>query len=880
MCFGMLLAQLQAQNTLVTIDTFDLPAGWDSLSLAQRDLVPFSEEVFYKGKALEAGSYQLDWGKGVLRAKPALGGRWVVRYRYFGREISSRLRLRPLPGRQDSLSQDEGYQDVLIPPDEVPPDFFETSSLKRSGSLSRGITVGNRQGLAVTSGLRLQLEGDLGDGLRIVGAITDENLPIQPDGTTQQISDFDKIFIKLFKNDLSLTVGDYEINQKETHFANFYRNVQGLQFAYAGETTQAQVSGAVAKGKFNTNSFLGIEGVSGPYRLQGRNGEQFFIVLAGSEKVFLNGKLMKRGENYDYVINYNTAELFFTSKHLITSITRIVVDFEYTDFEFNRSLMFAQARHKMLDGRLNLAFSYGRDADNPNAPISNPEAYESARDSLARVGDQLSDALTSGASVQGFSETEVRYARKDSLVAGTSYEIFVWSRDPEEAIFQVSFSFVGTGNGDYRRDESGQNRTVFQWLAPDSLTGESRGDYAAVRRWVLPRLLQVVDVRTEYQLSKHLSLYNETALSVEDKNRLSNLDDDDNLGLALRSGVKLTQLKLADSLRLSAELIHQQVQDRYNNLDRIYQAEYNRIWDIEDPDARFNEQLVLGRTRWDYRKQLQLETEHGIRQTGPGRLANRQVYTLRSNLKKALQGFYTFTQIRSRDDSLGLITRWNRHDGDLFGIKGIWKPGVEIWAENRQRRMGDELGRGSFAFVDLKPYLRTINNKKLSLDLSFNYRLDREWLADSLRLKSRAWTAYSRLSWQPIPQLSLQQTTSLRDFRVGDSLFLSQGLVDTRLLNLNLQGSYRDKDRLVSTNFVYEVSSEQTARKEVRFIEVNPGQGQYVWLDSLFNKDGIQQIDEFQLAANPLGGQLHPGSGSHPGPLSYYPGERVGAPAP
>lgn len=839
------------QNRLSTTDTLAFRPG-DTLFLSHADLIPFSEKVWFDDFELEEASYEINWGQGWLRLNQSTEGNCIISYEYFADGLPRKLAFRSWQAVQDSIDS-LGYQQVFIRPKQAETlPFEEESALRKSGSLSRGITVGNQQGLAVTSGLRLQLEGDLGDGLKIVGAVTDDNLPIQPDGTTQQISDFDKIFIKLSKDNYSLTVGDYEVSQKQTAFANFYRNVQGMKVSVAGKDTKASVSGAVAKGKFFTNAIQGKEGVSGPYRLRGQNGEQFFIVLAGSEKVYLNGKLMQRGENLDYIINYNTAEIYFTPRQLITSVTRIVVDFEYADFEFNRSLLFAQASHKMLDNRLKVDFSYGRDADNPNAPISDPEAFNSIRDSLAGVGDSSGKALTNGAVFAGYSATQTRYERRDTLVGNAQYTIYKWSQDSLNAVYQVSFSFVGAGEGNYVQDRSGQNRTVFRWVAPDSLTGEPVGEYAPIRSWVLPRLLQVADAKVRFDINKNLAFYHESALSLYDKNRLSPIGDEDNQGLATRSGLQIKNISLTDSLQFSADLSYQYVSERYSNLDRIYKAEYNRIWDLENLNQRFNEQILSAKTRWDYKNKLRLETETGFRNTGPGSNASRQVYTLRSFMPKSLQGFYTFTNIQNQDARTLSASRWYRHEGDIFVQKGVFRPGIEIWTEDRSKQRADTLGQGSFSFIDLKPYLRTFNNPKADLDLSFNYRFERECLAGQIRDKSEAMTAYARFGWRPNKVFNLLTTTSLRDFRVEDSLFKSQGFADTRILNTNLQGSLQPKSRWLYANVVYDVSSEQTARKEVRFIEVNPGQGQYVWLDSLFNNDGIQQIDEFQLAANPL----------------------------
>ena len=42
----------------------------------------------------------------------------------------------------------------------------------------------------------LRLSGKIGNGIEITAALTDNNIPLQPDGTTQQIQDFDKVFIQ------------------------------------------------------------------------------------------------------------------------------------------------------------------------------------------------------------------------------------------------------------------------------------------------------------------------------------------------------------------------------------------------------------------------------------------------------------------------------------------------------------------------------------------------------------------------------------------------------------------------------------------------------------------------------------------------------------
>ena len=827
----------------------------DTLFLKKQNLIPFSEKIKINAKELKENEYKINYQKGyiLLNNKQLTDTTCIVLYRIFAKEIENEIALRTLTLKKDSGKTPQYVtKEVLKDWDDYM--ASEEGKLRKSGSISRGITVGNNQSLALNSGMRLEVEGDLGDGLKIVGSLTDENIPIQPDGTTQQISDFDKIFIQIRKDAFAVTMGDYEVTKKGSRFADIYRNVTGLRATYDKKNLHLSASGAMAKGKFHTNSFNGKDGVSGPYRLTGRTGEQFFTVLAGSEKVYLNGKLLVRGETNDYVMDYNTAQLTFTSRIVVTNVSRIVVDFEYTERYYNRTLLYTNADYTLLKNKLSLKFSFGRDADNPNNPFDNASAYQLVKQQLSESGE-VGAAYTSGVTLAPYAASEVRYEKRDTTVNSVSYSYYKYSRDSLYANYKIFFSFVGAGQGNYKRDVSGINQNVYYWVAPDANFSKS-GDYDTIRVWALPKLQQVGDLQTQYQINKNTHFYTETAVSQFDKNRLSSAFDSTSLGLANIVGIKTENIKLRDSLFFSAEASHSYIQAYYNNLDRVYKAEYGRVWNFNDLGTRTNEHIASAKMQLNFKNKVKLQTENGFRFTGAGRWAFRQVYNVNSSYSKYLQGNFTYTNLHAVEENIFRNSTWQRQEGDIFYRKKKLQSGVEVWIEQKKERLKDTLAFGSFNFIDLKPYLRTKESERFIMDFSINYRYDKEYFAQKYREKSHALTHYYKFIYTPNNQFNLQNITTYRILNVLDTAFLRTELNSNRVFNENLQLEYKTKmksdarARLFSINLVYDIAAQQIAKRDVRFIQVNNGQGEYEWIDN--NNDQIQDFNEFVLSNNPL----------------------------
>ena len=184
-----------------------------------------------------------------------------------------------------------------------------------SGSISRGVTIGNNQNSVLNSELDLQITGKLNDKVSLRASIQDANIPLQESGYSQRLDEFDQVFIELFSDNWKIRAGDIDLQNPNSYFARFSKRVQGLSvdvnLNHDDSKTNLFASGALVRGQFSRSQFTAQEGNQGPYKLRGNNGELFVLIVSGSETVYVNGILVNRGENEDYIIDYNAGEILF-----------------------------------------------------------------------------------------------------------------------------------------------------------------------------------------------------------------------------------------------------------------------------------------------------------------------------------------------------------------------------------------------------------------------------------------------------------------------------------------------------------------------------------------------------------------------------------------
>ena len=814
----------------------------DSLVLDTASVIPNTFRIH----DVDTSFYRLDFVKAILywKLKPDADS-VIVSYRIFPYKLNSITQ---------RLSYDSVLNNVYLKPFEfnrndnaVSRGLLDFGNIQANGSLGRELSFGNNQDVVVNSNFQLQINGLLKDSIELSAAFTDNNIPIQPDGTTTQLNEFDRVFLQFKKKNWQLNLGDIDIRQNSMYFLNFYKRLQGISFQTTTKLSpRAQsttlVSGSIAKGKFNRNVFQGLEGNQGPYRLTGANNEFFFIVLANTERVYLDGELLQRGEDQDYTINYNTAEVTFMPKRMITKDSRIQIEFEYADRNFLNANFYLNQEFA-LNNKLKFRVGLFTNSDARNSQI-NQTLDTKQKQFLYNIGDSIQNALYPTVGVDTFSTGKILYEKIYYLNGSQQDSFYKYSVDPSVAHFSLSFSDVGAGNGNYVPDFNGANGKVFRFVEP--VNGIRQGQFEPVMVLVTPKKQQLVSLGTDYQIDKNNSLKTELAVSNYDVNTFSPKNSGDDIGMAARVQFNNTSmLNAARKLQLNSSFDYELVQEKFKPVERLRYVEFSREWGLP---------LVLGPA-----------TENILRASTQLKAAN-NTYTYQFMTYQRSDRYKGYQNILQQASNFGgwmlnnqlAVTNFN----SLYGKGQYLRPVLDISKQLKELasiRLGfryaleknevkdtksDTLSAQSFSFDTYSAYIKSNESKKNRYGLTFFTRSDKYPLLKEMVRGDRSYNTNVEAQILQGSHHQLLFSATYRVLKVYDKNISRQK--DDRTILGRTEYLINEWKGLLSGNVLYELGTGQEQRRDYAYFEVPAGQGEYTWID--YNNDGIHELNESEVA--------------------------------
>ena len=834
----------------------------DSLSLIPGTLK-------FETGSIDTADYRLDPAKGILvwnrknlSSKNIAGDSIGINYRTFPFNLTTATKHKDagllLPTKKN-VSDPFTYS-----PDNKPVnDIFNLGGLNKNGSISRGITFGNNQDVVVNSNLNLQLSGKLSDNIDILLSASDNNIPIQPEGNTQTLQEFDKVFIQLSDPVSKLIAGDFVLTRPKAYFMNFNKKAQGLSFTNSTRWPEGvkrgfpnyntiSVSGAVSKGKFARNQIQGIESNQGPYRLRGAENEPFIIVLSGTEKVYIDGELMQRGQENDYVIDYNTAEIRFTPKQKITKDKRITVEFQYSDKNYARSLYYIADEYR--GHNLSFHVNYFSEQDSRNKPLQQ-QLSDEQKLLLAGVGDSLTQAVVPAVDSVAYNTSDVLYKKIDSTAGSfTYYGVYVYSTDTA-AHFKLGFSFVGAGRGNYVQVNSAANGKVFQWVMPDTVTGALRGSYEPVIQLVAPKKKQMLTAGLQYNFNKLTRFYFEGAYSDYDVNLFSTYDKANDKGYAIKTGLDVPlisewkKIKGGDSAMkapLMLNVNYELAQKNFSPIERYRTVEFERDWNRGSLVQTSDQHIISSSLTFKPGRQVTAGYLFNTFLEGNSYNAIKHIVSASVNTRKYLlsyEGSMLNTQMQTGS------TAFFRSRGNVARRFSVFTVGAKGQYEHNEffRNKSDSLNAGSYEFGEWEAYISNPDTAKNKFTLSYKQRTDNLFKTDALHRTAFAENTSLDVQLLRNPYQQFKFNITYRNLTILDSNITSQK-PDNSLLG-RTEYNFQAWKGFFSGATYYEIGSGLELKKEFTYLQVPPGQGIYTWVD--YNGNGIKELNEFEIAAYP-----------------------------
>ena len=828
-------------NSILITDTIAINFH-NHYSISQVNILPNSQSIYLKAKKLNPTDYSFKYSEGYFTLSDSLPysifDTLIVTYRSLKLSLKKEYKRRSL-----EIKYDERFGDTVSvltsTSSGLSPDAIFGSGMQKSGTIVRGFTVGTTKDFSLSSGLRLQLSGKISEDIEIVAALTDENTPIQPEGNTERLEELDKVFIQMKHKNVVGTFGDYQLKQRFGEFGVIDRKLQGLMGEFSYGDINGYVSIANSRGKFNSNNFNGSDGVQGPYRLSGINNERDIITIAGTEKVFLDGIEMVRGENKDYIIEYSNSTITFTPNKLITSASRISVDFEYTDRQFARSFFGAGTSTKLFNDKLQLKVQYMREGDDQDSPID-ISLSEEDKNILSLAGDDRNKAIKSGiklAEPDSLGIVKGIYTKVDTLINGVGYSFYVYNPGDSLSLYTVSFSYVGEGKGDYRRQSLGYYNFV----------GVGNGSYLPIIFLPLPQLKQMGNVVVDVNPFENVTLSLEYAGSLWDKNRLSTLEDGDNYGYARNISLKVapTQILLGEIDLGKAGLTYRDrfIQGKFTSLDRFDEVEFARNYNSESQTEIKDESLREIGISLQPIQELSIISTAGFLRKGDDFSSDRYNNLIRFTDIKNFNVEYNLDYVKS--STVTLNSNWLRHKGNAFYTFWQLRPGLEFLAEDKQdkRAQKDSLLLGSLKYLEYSPYIELMEISGFRMLTKYGLRDDYLPLSGVMVKESKSKTYSLEMNYGGIREINTNFVLTFRSKKY-EQLFRTKGFLDNETILIRSRTKFTFWQRLLNGDFYYEVSTQKSAKLQKVFVRVEQGTGNYIYVGDL-NNNGIADENEF-----------------------------------
>jgi len=704
-----------------------------------------------------------------------------------------------------------------------PTKLFE--GLNAVGNITRGLTMGNNQNGVVNATLDLQITGKLSDKVTLKAAIIDTNLPIQENGNTYKLNEFDRVFIELFSDNWSVNAGDIYLNNNETSYLKFNKKVSGLAVKAIIKNDKSEInlqtSGAIVKGKYKKIQFKGQEGNQGPYKLSDFNSNTYILILSGTEQIYANGRLLKRGENNDYTIDYSTAEITFSTTFPITADMRITAEYQFTDRVYIRFITYNNVDYK--SEKLAISGYFYNENDLKNQPLEQ-DLSNDQKQILADAGNNINEMATPSAYADSYSDDKILYKK---IRIGTT-EVFEFSSNETDELFNVTYTYAGENSGNYILKEVIAIGKIFEYV------GENLGNYNPIIQLIAPNKLQIAVFKASYNPTSKTTINTEAAFSTNDVNLFSKIDDAENDGFATKIG--WNQIIFQKKWQLKSNFNYDFIDENFKSIERVQDIEFNRDWNIETIAG--SQKLISTGLEFSNQKRDRINYEY----------ENLEFIDYFKGNRHSLFGDFTYKNITINFNSSLLNNTSSFEEGTFsryymntkYNLSKSWY-GITLHTENNKRNniVTNEALQLSHKFNEYEVFFGVGDSTKVFTQVGVNFRKTDSIQNNKFEEVSTSKTYYLKSSFINTSNSNLATYINYRTVR-------NTNFKNEESLNSKIVYKQQLLNQFLTFNTVYQTLSGNLPQQDYTYIKTEPGQGFYTWID--YNENNIKELNEFEIA--------------------------------
>ena len=720
----------------------------------------------------------------TLRISYTLLPAWLKKK--FGREIPSTKAVHPGSGH---INHEEEYRVV---------NYF-SSDIDISGAKSFRFSTASIGGSNFSQTLDLSIAGNLTEQLEITGSISDRGYDPAYGTANSRLNELDKVNLQIKSDNFTGSIGDILYTDKFTYGTFREKRIFGVSTTFHNRAFDIHATASRPRGQYQTIKFPGVDQLQGPYQINTNGGP----VVPGSEQVWLDGKMLERGTNKDYLIDYSVGNITFNVNHAIDRRSRLEIDYEPQAEDFKGELFSGGGGVSLGDSSVVVEVEWLREGDDRNQPLAG-DLSNADKIILQEVGDNIDHAFRSGITV----DTNGSYILiSDSLPDSVFQYVDSGSGD-----YSLSFSYVGDDNGNYKF--IGNN--IYQF------TGAAKGDYLPVV--IIPAAQRIDQYMARVNINNNIfgHVYSEFRLSDYDKNLFSDLNDKDNTGGMYNISLNKNWGESYNSDYYNLNFRLKEI--NYRTRSRIYNADFNRDYLLPSDYIPASDESRYG-----------FESSVGL--TGQIRITP---YVSRLNYDKDLDSwrggtllsFTPHNKIKT-DVSLNIIrVDYQQTSEKTEGEMNNYSAGLE-WNFNRKwtlktktefdRRLNTYTGTGKGTrYLKLTAEIDHIT-ERLRFERYDEDSLSGQWDPSLLR---------HRLSLESNRQLGNMNYSSIMSYQWLDKPDIKE---ENFLGQLILR--YNNVRHRFSFNTTYILSDETRKARGISYLKVKQGEGDYIFEDGEYRPD-------------------------------------------